>query len=79
MMNISVVMILRVYAMYNRSRIILGALLLMYIPEVVMLIICSSINLNPNNGIGTYRTQSADLPRTYENLLVQCRSSNCST
>ncbi|KAF8558538.1 hypothetical protein OG21DRAFT_1481244 [Imleria badia] len=44
-------MILRVYAMYNRSKIILGVLLLMYIPEVVMLIVSGGIYSNPNNGI----------------------------
>ncbi|KAF8558535.1 hypothetical protein OG21DRAFT_1481242 [Imleria badia] len=35
---IEVVMILRVYAMYNRSRVILGVLLPMYITQVVILI-----------------------------------------
>ena len=61
---IGVGMILRVYALYNRSRFILGILLLMYIPEVVILIVCSSINSNPDQDIGTYRTESADTRRT---------------
>ncbi|KAN0094441.1 hypothetical protein V8E55_002728 [Tylopilus felleus] len=42
------VMILRVYAMYNRSRIILGVLLVMYIAELVMLFVSSSIYSDPN-------------------------------
>ncbi|KAF8558532.1 hypothetical protein OG21DRAFT_1481241 [Imleria badia] len=44
----SLVMILRVYAIYNRSRIILGVLLVMYIPEVVMIIVSSGIYSDPN-------------------------------
>ncbi|KAF8452775.1 hypothetical protein L210DRAFT_3755764 [Boletus edulis BED1] len=40
-------MILRVYAMYNRSRIILGILLVMYITEVVFLFVSSSIYSDP--------------------------------
>lgn len=53
-MMIQVVMILRVYAMYNRSRIILGVLLVMYIAELVMLFVSSSIYSDPNYVIGTH-------------------------
>jgi len=40
-------MTLRVYAIYNRSRIVLGGLLVMYIAEVVILIVSSSIYSDP--------------------------------
>jgi hypothetical protein len=49
MMMIGVAMILRVYAMYNRSRIILGVLLAMYITEVIILFVSSSIYSDPNS------------------------------
>ncbi|KAF8557368.1 hypothetical protein OG21DRAFT_308140 [Imleria badia] len=51
MMIIGVAMILRVYAIYNRSRIILGVLLLIYTTQVAILIVASSIYSSPNNGI----------------------------
>jgi len=41
------VMTLRVYAIYNRSRIVLGGLLVMYIAEVVILIVSISIYSDP--------------------------------
>ena len=44
-------MILRVYAVYNRSRIILGVLLAIYVAEVVMLIVACIFYSSPNNGI----------------------------
>ena len=47
-------MLLRVYAMYNRSRIILGVLLVTYLTEVVIFIITYSIYSNPKYGVGTY-------------------------
>ena len=56
---IEVVMIVRVYAMYNRSRIILGFLLMIYVTQVVILIVGSSIYSNPNYSTGTYQTKSA--------------------
>ena len=42
-MIIGVVMILRVYAMYSRSRVILGVLLVLYFTEVVIFLIGGSI------------------------------------
>ena len=57
MTMISVVMILRVYAMYNRSRIILGILLVMYITEAVMLLVTSSIYSDPKYATSTYPTE----------------------
>ncbi|KAF8431052.1 hypothetical protein L210DRAFT_3003901 [Boletus edulis BED1] len=42
-------MILRVYAMYNRSKFILGILLLIYIPEVVIVIVGFGIYSDPNH------------------------------
>ena len=53
-------MIFRIYVVYNRSRIILGVLLLMYIPEVIMIIVSSEIYTNLNKATRTYRTKSAD-------------------
>ncbi|KAF8558536.1 hypothetical protein OG21DRAFT_1068460 [Imleria badia] len=47
------VMILRVYAMYNQSRIILALLLVIYMAEVVILIVSSSIYSDSNYGTGT--------------------------
>ncbi|KAF8452880.1 hypothetical protein L210DRAFT_3639323 [Boletus edulis BED1] len=41
------VMILRVYALYNRSRIILGGLLVLYVVEVVILVVSASIYSDP--------------------------------
>ncbi|KAF8452755.1 hypothetical protein L210DRAFT_2055698 [Boletus edulis BED1] len=41
------VMILRVYAMYNRSKIILGVLFVMYVTETIILVITSSIYSDP--------------------------------
>ena len=55
---IAVMMILRVYAMYNRSRIILGVLLVMYVAEVAIFIVTSSIYSDPNYGAAsTYGTR----------------------
>ena len=48
-------MILRVYAMYNRSRIILGVLLVIYIAQVVIFVVTCSIYSDPNYATGTYR------------------------
>ncbi|KAF8551869.1 hypothetical protein OG21DRAFT_221595 [Imleria badia] len=47
MMAIGVLMILRVYAMYNRSRIVLGILLVIYMTQVVMLIVGNSFYSSP--------------------------------
>ena len=41
-------MILRVYAMWGRSKMILAALLLIYVPEVVIACIFTGIDYNPN-------------------------------
>jgi len=42
------IMILRVYAMYHRSRIILGVLLLVYIPTTIIHLVLTGIANNPN-------------------------------
>ena len=41
-------MILRVYAMWDCSKMILGVLLLIYVPEVVIACIFTGIYFNPN-------------------------------
>ena len=51
-MLIAVIMTLRVWAMYNRSRIILGTLLTFYVIEVIPLTIGSIIYSNPRNFSG---------------------------
>ncbi|KAF9230112.1 hypothetical protein BU15DRAFT_69476 [Melanogaster broomeanus] len=40
-------LILRVYAMYNRSRIVLGILLSIYIPAMIILVITTALLDNP--------------------------------
>jgi hypothetical protein len=40
-------MILRVYAMWGQSRMILGALLFIYVPEVVIVFIFAGIYYSP--------------------------------
>ncbi|KAF9237831.1 hypothetical protein BU15DRAFT_62854 [Melanogaster broomeanus] len=40
--------ILRVYAMYSRSKMVLGVLLLAYVPVTISLIVLSGIANNPN-------------------------------
>lgn len=49
-------MLLRVYAMYNRSRIILGVLLVTYLTEVVIFIVASSIYSDAEYEAGMCRT-----------------------
>lgn len=44
----TVVMVLRVYAMWNRSKIILGVLLSFYVIEVIIQVVCTAIFDNPN-------------------------------
>ncbi|KAN0092675.1 hypothetical protein V8E55_003459 [Tylopilus felleus] len=42
-------MILRVWAMYNRSKLVLGILLSLFSLEIVSTVVAASINSNPNN------------------------------
>lgn len=58
-------MILRVWALYNRSRLVLGILLMVYIPENVLTIIVAVIANTPENIIGMYPTW-----RLYDRLIV---------
>jgi len=48
-----IVMILRVYAMYNRSKTILGLLLVFYVATIVLYAISSSIYNNPNTNLSS--------------------------
>ncbi|KAF8126822.1 hypothetical protein EV363DRAFT_1173633 [Boletus edulis] len=50
-MAADMIMVLRVYAMYNRSRFILSILLMVYITEVVVLFVGASIYSDPNYAI----------------------------
>lgn len=47
-------MILRVWAMYNRSKLIFAILLLVYIPEIVLTTIVTAIASAPKNRVGMY-------------------------
>ena len=47
-------MILRVWAMYGRSRLILGTLLMIYIPEIIYTTVITIIATIPVNPSGTY-------------------------
>ena len=49
---IKVVMILRVYALFNRSRFILGFLLLMYATEVIAFLIFCSVAIKSSYARG---------------------------
>lgn len=49
-----VLMILRVWAMYNRSKLVLGILLSLFSLEIVSTVVAASINSNPNNMPGMY-------------------------
>ena len=46
---ITVVMILRVYAMWNRSRTILCVLLLIYVPSIIIVCVVVGIYGSPGN------------------------------
>ena len=46
---VAVVMMLRVWAMYNQSRLILGTLLTLFVMEIVSYILAFAINSDPKN------------------------------
>lgn len=48
-------MILRVYAMYNRSKIVLGLLLVFYVATIVLYSISASIYNNPDTDLTSMR------------------------
>ena len=50
----AVVMILRVWAMYNRSRLILGTLLVLFSLEIISIIIAAAIYSDPKNLLGMW-------------------------
>ena len=53
-MVIAVVTILRVWAMYNRSRLILGILLTLFLLEIIFLILFNAVESDPKNLSGMY-------------------------
>lgn len=56
--HITVVMILRVYAMWNRSRIILCILLFFFVPQVVVSAVWEGIYNNPHGPLsGMFRAK----------------------
>ena len=58
----TVVMILRVHAMWSRSRIILVILLFVYVPTIAVSIVWEGIYSNPGKTLsGMFRAQS-DIP-----------------
>jgi len=59
----TVVMILRVYAMWNKSRRILAILLFIYVPEIMVSIIWECVYNNPDGDLsGMFRAQ-LEVPR----------------
>ena len=58
--TIAVVMILRVYALFNRSRVILRALLVMYAMEIIIFIVYCSLSVKSNYAQGKHQTESTD-------------------
>ena len=52
MNSITVVMILRVYAMWNRSKRILWVLLAIYVPQVISSFVLSGLYNTPNSSTG---------------------------
>ena len=56
-------MILRVYAMWNRSKIILGVLLCLYVPQVIATLILTGIYDNPNTYFSSMSLHMSNLKR----------------
>lgn len=55
---ITVVMVLRVYAMWNRSRAILGILLFAYVPQIIISVVWEGIYNNPGGNLsGMFRAR----------------------
>ena len=71
--DFAVVMILRLYAMYNRSRIILGVLLVLYIAQSIVFFVINILYSLPRYVIGTDRMRLLIHAIFYE---IPC-SSNC--
>ena len=62
--SVTVMMILRVYAMWNRSKMILGILLCIYVPQTITGFIFAGIYSNPN----TYFSGTSGNPLDMSNL-----------
>ena len=48
-------MVLRVYAMYNKSRIVMGGLLVLYVSEIILFSLSAAYYNSANILTGTYR------------------------
>lgn len=46
--SVTVVIILRIYAMWNQSKTILGLLLCVFVPETIIAFVFAGVNDNPN-------------------------------
>ena len=54
--SITVVMVLRVYAMWDRSRTVLGILLFIYMAQIIISCVWAGIDVNPNETLfGMFR------------------------
>ena len=53
-MVVAVSMILRVWVMYGRSRLILGALLTIFCMEIILFFLCAAIYSNPKFMLGMW-------------------------
>ena len=51
---VAVVMVLRVWAIHTRSRLILGALLILFSLEIVSTIVATAFYSDPSNVLGMY-------------------------
>lgn len=58
-------MVLRVYAMWNRSRIILGILFFIYVPTVVVSFVWNGIYDNPNETFSGMFRAKLEIPVRY--------------
>lgn len=61
-------MILRVYALWNRSRTILGVLLVVYAAQTVLSVVIAAIYINPSTYLsGAHRAELVVLMQTQAN------------
>lgn len=62
---ITVVMILRVYAMWDQSKIILGILLLFYVPQIIVSVFWEVMYNNPNGTLSGMFWAKLAVPTQY--------------
>ena len=55
-------MILRVYAMWNRSKAILGVLLVIYVPQVLVNVVWEAVYANPGKSLSGMAWAQSEVP-----------------